>query len=195
MNENFQSYTRSASFHMTLSQPMIMKLAWYAARENAILTAHDLSTRYDWYMPHDLWPAFGPTTPEELAYECDGTTRALLKRGLVEVSEERLAAGWAVLDAIAESEEPSTVLVFRATTAGQLQAQLLIEAGFDIDLSGDKLVPLVNKHYDDRPRVSVSDADPEPTPRDRRLDLMKPGDEKFFSVGIRDYSRPQHVGA
>jgi hypothetical protein len=154
MNSAFEAYTRSASFALTLSSPMIDRLM-------ALDRIRQLGDRYPWYRSVGL-ANFG--TPESLVAQwLDSTNRALVRRGLLEV---------VVPDALPVHRTDVTPL----TRAGQLTVGLLTEAGFLLDPT--KVTP-VPPHPDDRIKVDLGGTT-WPTPHDRRLDLMIEEDKPFL---------------
>ena len=131
----FAEYTRSTAFSMSLSAKMVDRILRLDARIRGWEIGADLATRFDWYKP-DGPPAFGPTSVEDmLADGLTNTSRALLRRGLVEIAVLDVANDdLEIVDAeiIAASTGTSHQSHFLTlTNAGRLTAQLLVEAGFD----------------------------------------------------------------
>ena len=160
-NDAFESYTRSASFALTLSSPQIGRLLTKAK-------IAELTERFPWYGDSRTEINFG-TVEEAVAGQMDSTNRALVRKGLLEV---------VVPESLPCQRESIVVL----TTAGRLTVGLLIEAGFAVD---PRSVPSVFCHPDDRIKLTptldhweVSDR-----PHDRRWDYMQPGDEAFMDAG------------
>ncbi len=178
----FAEYTRSTAFSMSLSAKMVDRILRLDARIRGWEISADLATRYDWYHP-DGPPAFGPTSTEEmLADGLTNTSRALLRRGLIEIAtldiaEERLdIINDEIVDTVVGISHQSHYLTL--TTAGRLTAQLLVEAGFD---PYPPMVRPVHLHPDDRVPVNLGPpSEDRPKPRDRRVDLMLPEDEPYL---------------
>jgi len=153
-NERFESYTRSASFAVTLSSPMISTLLHMDKSD-------DLRRRFPWFT--EGHPAsFG--TADELAVQwCTSSIRALVKRGLVDVTPKPPPVyRWEVLT---------------LTWAGRLMVGLLTEAGFAVNPHSGLQVP---PHPDDRIPLSLDGVD-RPVPVDRRVSMMTDGDLPFMS--------------
>lgn len=162
-NEAFASYTRSASFALTLSARQIN---WLLRRAKIV----ELTERYPWY--DGAFPInFGDETgARDAALLTDSTVRALVRRGLVTVTPRPL---------------PTTDMeIVEVTRAGEILTDLLIEAGFEVD---PRTVPKVHRHPDDRARIVVSGhgITHEPSGPDRRAPVH-PGDELFLAgpVGV-----------
>lgn len=152
-NDRFASYTRSASFAVTLSSAMIHTITH-------LDKAWELRARFPWFT--DGYQAtFG--TAEELAIQwCTPTVRALAKRGLVDVTPKGPPVyQWEVIT---------------LTEAGRLMAALLREAGFTAD-PRHLQVPC---HPDDRTPVSIVGPQ-RPTPFDRRLSMVTEADLPFMA--------------
>ncbi len=164
VNESFIAATRSTAFTLSLSHKMCEELLWcHAIHEQEQIHA-DLASRYDWMHPEFVVASFGSTTAEDAWAQASGTTRALLRRGLLYFAERYSEAG-------------ATVHERRPTRAGIVLAELLLEAGFERPKHFLKAtVPL---HPDDRPRITFGADGKERV--DRRMAMAMPGDEQYFS--------------
>ena len=145
-NDRFASHTRSASFTVTLSQPMIEFLL-----ENELL--NKLCAKYPWHRPYEV--NFGDPAEAVAEWARSGTISALARRGLVDIT---------IPDDVGFCRHEAIQL----TEAGRLMCGLLREAGFTAELHGQTRVPI---HPDDRPRLHVDDRgrwQTDPSPGDRR---------------------------
>ena len=187
----FAEYTRSTAFSMSLSAKMVDRILRLDARIRGWEIGADLATRFDWYKP-DGPPAFGPISVEDmLADGLTNTSRALLRRGLVEIAALDVANDdLELVDAeiIAASTGTSHQSHFLTlTNAGRLTAQLLVEAGFD---PYPPMVRPVRIHLDDRPKINLGLGPDIPAARDRRLDLMLPEDEPYLDFLRKHQAAP-----
>ena len=148
-NLAFTAHTRSATFALTLSDPMIGRLLRH--REVDRLRAKD-----PWYEPHAI--NFGkvpdgtadPNLQLQAAWDwlgCDSTDRALIRRGLLELNIGDRKPGSNMVDAPASRYD-----LIRTTMAGALVAELLVEADFHLDPAS---VPGVPPHPESRPIIDV----------------------------------------
>lgn len=124
-DDRFAAHTRSASFALTLSQPMITRLL--SLNQSAYLTA-----KYPWHRPLEV--NFG-TPADAVAEWTDPTMRGLLRRGLLDVH---------IPDAVPFLRHEC----FPLTKAGRILCDLLVEADFTLD--AERFHPKVPPHPDDR---------------------------------------------
>lgn len=171
-NDRFEAWSRSASFALTLSSPQIAKVLFMHKER-------DLIARFPWFETGRPANNFCTDANEVAAQLTDSTVRALVRRGLVNVTpKERPAFNHDVVT---------------LTRAGELIAMLLIEAGFTAPPAG----LMVNLHPDDRAPSRWVDGDIEvgPWPHDRRLDTMLPDDVPYMAAPRPESPRPRIASA
>lgn len=154
-NDRFESYTRSASFALSLSSNMIQLLLW-------LHTVSDLASRYPWFRPREA--NFGEPTQVAIDWS-SSAVKALARRGLVDVNPQAPPCCFHE--------------VIRLTEAGRLMALLLIEAGF---LSSLLFTDQIPPHPDDRIKIRLDGGPTPPKPHDRRLDVMLERDRPFLMM-------------
>lgn len=181
----FANHTRSTAFSLTLSQKMVSRMLRFGLMDEADAIMADLATRYDWYVPRSqrhLHCFAAPGADIEDVY-LDGTDRALVRRGLLEVETgvEQIEE-----PPLYNGDKPEVIekpwITIRLSDAGRVTVELLKIAEFEDPTPVTTYVSAVLRHPDDRLRVFLDPAkqDAYKQPRDRRLDLMEPGDERFF---------------
>lgn len=162
----FAAHVRSTAFTLTLSGPMIDTLLRHD------LWA-DLEARYPWYSAFQPMGTAGNANGAELAAQwCRQTVRALVRRGLLAVT---------IIEPPCRFNDVITL-----SEAGRAVVAVLKAAGFTPSIPDWQRVPL---HPDDRYKLDILDpasrAGQQPWPHDRRMDLMRPGDERWLSLTPR----------
>lgn len=163
--QNFAAYTRSTAFSMSLSAKMIDRLL-------GLWTITDLADRYEWWQPPPTCATAGP-------WDVSATDRGLQRRGLLEINEDHTQLtrpGWLVAELLIEAEFP------RPTKAHQLLgfAGAVPPHPDDCDDLGGRRMGAIMLNHQSQGSGGVAEFVKYELPRDRRLDLWKPGDELFW---------------
>jgi hypothetical protein len=152
---------------MNLSANMVDSMLWLGQVNEHDRITEDLRARFDWIEPYYV-ARFGSDTIEKFMTQMRQVDKALLRRGLLRPIEIEIEDGNRIIDR-------------RATRAGELMAEMLIEAGFSTAKRPPP--PKVPLHPDDRPsiRFGVARNIEIDSKVDRRHTLAKPGDERWFA--------------
>jgi hypothetical protein len=175
-NAAFAAHTRAATFALALSHNQISRVLEHHKVD-------ELRRKYPWYQPRTVnfgkYPSDLTTDPGlalQTAWDwlgADSTDRSLIRKGLFELDLAEHEPGSNLADAPA-----CRYALLHLTLAGALVAELLIEAGFEVDPARIWKVP---PHPDARPVIDVGQDVSHLPPR--IPDDRDPADGPFLASG------------